>query len=187
MKDEELYKLFNNIDCDLEEPVAGHKDRFLEKLIESKKSNEKAESLIKPLWSSWVAVAASIVLVLAISGSLLSTNISSTPVDLAAVSPEMKETQEFYSKAIKMELQKVHASSSTETKMIVDDAMLQLEKLDGEYEKLRVDLKKSGKDKRVIFAMVSNLQQRIDILNTVLSKIEEIKALKNNKNESTII
>jgi archaellum component FlaC len=64
---------------------------------------------------------------------------------------------------------------------------VQLERLDEEYKKLKVDLSKSGKDKRVVFAMVSNLQQRIDLLNDVLTQIEEIKELKNYKNESTVI
>ena len=70
---------------------------------------------------------------------------------------------------------------------MVNDALVQMEKLDREYDKLRKDLVKSGQDKRVIFAMVTNLQQRIDILNNVLSSIEEINKLKNPNNESNYI
>ncbi|TVZ28560.1 hypothetical protein JM83_3694 [Gillisia sp. Hel_I_86] len=188
MKDEELYKLFSTANCDLEEPETGHEERFLSKLNESRNlKTSRNESLVRPLWTSWIAVAASIVFVILIAGSFLNTNILAKPADLAAVSPEMKETQEFYTKAIRAELQQVNASKSPETKIIIDDALVQLERLDKEYKKLRVDLSNSGKDKRVIFAMVSNLQQRIDLLNTVLTQIEEIKELKNNKNESTII
>ncbi|RKS42724.1 hypothetical protein BC962_3182 [Gillisia mitskevichiae] len=188
MKDEELYKLFINEDCDLEEPEIGHEDRFFEKLKESRNLNGKSgESNVRTLWQSWIAIAASIVFIILIAGSLLNTNLLAKPADLAAVSPEMKETQEFYAKAIRAELDKVKASKSPETKIIIDDALVQLERLDNEYKKLRVDLSDSGKDRRVIFAMVSNLQQRIDLLNTVLTQIEEIKELKNNKNESTII
>ncbi len=187
MKDEELYKLFNTEDCDLEEPETGHEERFLTKLKESRNvKNTGNKGSIRPLWNSWIAVAASIVFVILVAGSLLSTNLLAKPADLAAISPEMKVTQEFYAKAIRVELEKVNASSSPETKIIVEDALVQLEKLDQEYKKLRVDLTKSGKDKRVIFAMVSNLQQRIDLLNAVLSQIEEIKELKNNENESSI-
>ncbi len=188
MKDEELYKLFNTEDCDLEEPETGHEERFLIKLKESRNlRNTRSKGFIRPLWSSWLAVAASIVFVILIAGSLLSTNLLAKPADLAAISPEMKETQEFYSKAIRVELEKVNASNSPETKIIIEDALVQLERLDEEYKKLRIDLTKSGKDKRVIFAMVSNLQQRIDLLNAVLTQIEEIKELKNYKNESNII
>ncbi len=188
MKDEELYKLFNTEDCDLEEPKIGHEERFLTKLNESRNlKNTSSESVVRPLWTSWIAIAASIMFVIVIAGSFLNTNILAKPADLAAISPEMKETQEFYAKAIRAELEKVNESKSPETKIIIDDALVQLERLDLEYKKLRIDLSESGKDKRVIFAMVSNLQQRIDLLNTVLAQIEEIKDLKNYKNESTII
>lgn len=188
MKDEQLYKLFKNEDCDLEEPETGHEVRFLTKLKKSRNQTKtRTVGIIRPLWTSWAAIAASIVFVILIAGSLLSTNLLTKPADLAAISPEMKETQEFYAKAIRAELEKVNASNSPETKIIVEDALVQLERLDEEYKKLRVDLSNSGKDKRVIFAMVSNLQQRIDLLNAVLTQIEEIKALKNNKNESSII
>lgn len=62
-----------------------------------------------------------------------------------------------------------------------------MERLDIEYTKLKEDLNISGKDKRVIFAMVSNLQQRIDILNNVLARIDEINELKNLKDENNYI
>ncbi len=188
MKDEELYKLFVNEDCDLEEPEIGHEERFLDKLKESRKfKSSRSESLVRPLWKSWISIAASIVFVILIAGSFLSSNLLTKPADLAAISPEMKETQDFYAKAIRAELEKMNASKSPETKIIIDDALAQLERLDNEYKKLKVDLSESGKDKRVVFAMVSNLQQRIDLLNTVLTQIEEVKELKNYKNESTII
>jgi hypothetical protein len=188
MKDKELYKLFINNEFDLEDPEIGHEKRFLSKLKEytNKKKNAGKGSLIS-LLSPWLAIAASIVFVIMIAASLLNTNVLTKPADLAAISPEMKETQEFYAKAIRAELEKVNAASSPETKIIVEDALAQLSKLDAEYKKMRVNLSESGNDKRVIFAMVSNLQQRIDVLNAVLLQIEEIKELKNNENESTII
>jgi len=188
MKDEELIKLFINEDCDLEEPEIGHEERFLYKLKESRNlRSSRGESPVRPLWKSWIAIAASIVFIILIAGSFLSSNILSKPADLATISPEMKETQDFYAKAIRAELEKVNASKSPETKIIIDDALVQMERLDEEYKKLKIDLSISGKDKRVIFAMVSNLQQRIDLLNTVLRQIEDIKELKNYKNESTTI
>ena len=188
MKEQELYDLFKDLDCDLEEPAIGHEDRFLEKL-KSVQNDKKLgnKGSVRSLWTPWLSVAASIVFVLFIAGSFVNTNALTKPADLATISPEMRETQEFYSTAIKAELEKVNLAKSPETEIIVEDALLQLERLDEEYKKLRSDLRKSGKDKRVIFAMVSNLQQRIDLLNNVLTQIEEIKELKNNENESTII
>ena len=107
--------------------------------------------------------------------------------DLAGISPEMKETQEFYTGLIKTELTRLNEVKSPETELVVNDALKQLEKLDLEYRNLKKDLVKSGEDKRVIFAMVTNLQQRIDVLNSVLSRIEKINKLKNPSNENNLI
>ncbi len=187
MKDEELDNLFLTEAFDIEEPDAGHEERFLKKLKEETQQKEKPKGSIINFWKPWIAIAASLVFVVLIAGSFLSNNSYKKSTDLAAISPEMKETQEFYTTAIKAELEKINTAKSPETEIIVNDALEQLQRLDTEYGQLKTDLSKSGKDKRVIFAMVSNLQQRIDILNNVLTQIEEIKELKNNENESTII
>ena len=52
---------------------------------------------------------------------------------------------------------------------------------------LKDDLIDSGKDNRVIHAMIQNFQQRIDLLNNVLTQIENIKTLKNQNHENNII
>ena len=56
--------------------------------------------------------------------------------------------------------------------------------LEEDYEALRLDLTESGDDKRVIYAMITNFQNRIDLLQNVLEKIEEIKQLKQNSDEN---
>lgn len=187
MKDEEYYKLFENEEFDIEEPKPGHEERFVTILKKEGKHINKRERNLRSRWSPWLAIAASLVLIIAIAGSIFNSISNAKSTDLAAISPEMKETQEFYSTAIKAELEKVNLAKSPETEIIVNDALNQLERLDMEYGKLKLDLSRSGKDKRVIFAMVSNLQQRIDLLNHVLTQIQEIKELKNNDHENTII
>ena len=49
---------------------------------------------------------------------------------------------------------------------------------------LKEDLTISGDDSRVIYAMISNFQSRIEVLQNVLQKIEEIKQLKQITNEN---
>jgi len=186
-RDIDIDELFKDQDFDIAEPAAGHKDRFLEKLERKKSPVKKQETKVRHLWTPILAVAASLILVVLLTGNLWAPKLSTDHSDLATVSPEMKETQEFYSQLIRTELEKVNNAKSPETEAVVKDALEQMERLDDEYSKLRKDLANSGKDKRVIFAMVSNLQQRIDILNNVLSRIEEINELKNPKNEDNYI
>ena len=180
-------ELFKDQDFDLAEPSAGHEARFLRKLEKAKQPEKKRKLKIRHLWTPILAVAATLILVVLLTGNLWAPKLSTDHTDLAAVSPEMKETQQFYNQLIRTELEKVNNAKSPETEAVVKDALAQMERLDNEYNQLRKDLANSGKDKRVIFAMVSNLQQRIDILNNVLLRIEEINELKNPNNENNYI
>ena len=65
------------------------------------------------------------------------------------------------------------------------DALFQIELLEQNYIKLKQDLTASGNDKRVINAMISNFQDRINILNNVLNQIEELKSTKIEQNENS--
>ena len=71
---------------------------------------------------------------------------------------------------------------------IINDALKQIQLLEKEYQNLKTDLTESGKDQRVIYAMISNFQNRIDILNTVLEQIENVKQFNSvsNENNNTI-
>ena len=108
--------------------------------------------------------------------------------ELASVSPEMATTQDFFTNAIATELEKLKKEQSPEFQKLIVDALFQIELLEQNYEKLKLDLNESGDDKRVIHAMINNFQTRIDILETVLNQIEEQKQLNNitNENSSTL-
>lgn len=163
----------------LEVPKDGHSLRFMEKLKAQNQEKREATSYWKQ-----IGIAASFLILIGL-GFLVQAN-QQKETDLASISPEMEQTQNFFTSTIKVELEKVEKEVSPLTKSIVDDALFQLENLEKEYEKLKTDLAKSGNDKRVIYAMISNFQNRITLLENVLSKIEEIKELKINKNENLL-
>ena len=83
-----------------------------------------------------------------------------------------------------LEKLKVEESESPEFQKIIVDALFQIEILEQDYQKLKKDLEKSGNDKRVIHAMVSNYQNRIQILQDVLTNIDKLKQNNDNYNES---
>ncbi len=164
-------------DFDIEEPSANHKKRFLHKL------NNKGELHLinetrqrRRLWKPLLGVAASILLIVTISVN--SSSQEENFRDLASVSPEMAKTQDFFTVTISEELYKLNEASSPETKKLIQDATERLNILEEDYENLKIDLIESGDDKRVIFAMISNFQTRIDLLKNTLQEIEHIKQLK---------
>ncbi|MBV7270373.1 hypothetical protein [Winogradskyella luteola] len=181
MQNDNIDELFNNLkgEFDINELGEGHENRFLEKL----KANETASTDVEKFslnWKSFLAIAASLVICFAVF-----TTAQSEPeaLDLASVSSEMSETQDFFTATIEAELKKLNNERSPLTEQIITDAISRIDLLEKEYQNLKNDLTKSNKDQRVIYAMVNNFQNRIDILNTVLEQIETIKQLKNNSNE----
>ncbi|MEO1032920.1 MAG: hypothetical protein AAFX55_16040 [Bacteroidota bacterium] len=186
MEKDTLDHLFENLkgEFDINEPHQGHEHRFLDKLrasnvasidIESKKSSGIN-------WKPFLAIAASLVICFSVF-----TTINSEPevMDLASVSPELSETQDFFTATIATELKKLDQERSPLTEQVITDALNRIERLEEDYQNLKTDLTESSEDQRVIYAMISNFQNRIDILNTVLEQIETIKQLKNNNDEPT--
>lgn len=182
---ENFDELFEGLNFDIEEPHSGHRERFFRKL--DQKSGHTKKSKVRKLWNPFVGIAAGFLLALFLAGQFFGDNLQAKNADLASISPEMKQTQEFYNSVIARELNTLTEEKSPETQALVNDALKQMEKLEKEYAGLKKDLLESGQDQRVIFAMIQNFQQRIDLLKSVLNKIENIKQLKNNTHENNII
>lgn len=180
MKKDNIEKLFENLEdsFDIQKPNEGHQVRFLAKLNADQKTLKIST---KNYWKPFLTIAASLLICFAVFTGL---NTESSSMDLASVSPELSETQDFFTATITEELKKINEARSPLTEPIIDDAVLQLNVLENDYIQLKNDLNESGNDKRVIYAMISNFQSRIDILTEVLDKIEDLKDLKNTINET---
>ncbi|WP_054851169.1 hypothetical protein [Olleya sp. ITB9] len=180
----DIDKLFKSLDhqFDVETPNLGHQQRFLDKL-NSSKTETVVISTKKTYWKPLLAVAASIVLIVTLTFNLKP---EQKTKDLASISPQLAETQNFFSNTIAFELNKLNTEKSPETQKLVNDALTRLEQLETEYQNLKLNLIESGEDQRVIYAMITNFQNRIDLLQSTLLQIEEVKNLKQNSYETTI-
>jgi hypothetical protein len=176
-----LDNLFKNLknDFDIEMPNNGHEKRFLNKL---NNQNTKSKVAKTNLWKPSLGIAASIILMISL---FTLTQADDNTGDLASVSPKMAETQDFFTLTINEELTKLNEASTPEVQNIIDDALLQIKKLENDYTILKSDLIESGDDNRVIYAMISNFQNRIDILQHTLHQIKNIKQLKNSSHNET--
>ncbi len=185
MKEDNIDKLFKRLEgeFDIETPDRGHQQRFLELLD----SDSKTVDTTKPKSFGWwkpLAIAASMALLLSLYiGNFGGDN----QMQLADVSPEMEQTQFHFTSMIEAELEKVKAVENEDTKVIIQDAMKQMKRLEDEYEKLKTTLIDNGDDKRIIHAMINNFQNRITLLQNVLIQVDEIKLLKSNQDENNVI
>lgn len=175
---DQLYKSMEG-SFDVSQTPKGHEKRFLDRLNATASEPKKLRSWWKP-----ISIAASIVVIIGLGFSLRGS--VEEQADLASVSPEMEQTQTFFTTAINSEIQKLKSFESPETKALVNDALKQINILETEYQQLRIDLVESGNNKRVIHAMIANFQNRIDLLEQMVIMVEDIKNLKLNENEITI-
>lgn len=181
-----LDNLFKNLenDFDVETPNEGHEKRFLNKINKSNTPVITLNGSKRNIWKPLIGIAASILLLITLFiGNKQPDNIG----DLASVSPKMAETQDFFTLTINEELNKLNEESSPEVKNLIDDALIQIKKLEENYNTLKTDLIESGEDNRVIYAMISNFQNRIDILQNTLEQIKNVKQIKNSSNHETSI
>lgn len=177
-KIDDIFKKLEN-QFDIEEPNVGHFNRFAAKLdnpaITTQKKNFKL--------FSYVAIAASVVLLF---GVWLGASFSESGMELASISTEMEETQSYFVATIENELESIENERNADTEQLIKDGLAQLNKLEDQYQLLTLELKENTEDKRIIYAMISNFQQRIDVLQSILLQIENIKQLKIQNNEKYI-
>lgn len=153
---------------DVHEPNEGHFERFQVRLA-SQDRNEGGRSSFSYYL---MAIAASVLLVF---GYWLGNFNSNKGIELADVSPQMEETQNFYMSAIRKEMEIISNKKTEENTRIIDDAFRQLEILGKNYQKLTLELKESGADKRVIHAMITNFQNRLFVLENLMDQLEELE------------
>lgn len=178
MKDN-LENIFKNLEnqFDIEEPTIGHFNRF-----EAKLNNTSTPKKSYRLFS-YVAMVASVVLLF---GIWLGASFSNKGMELASISSEMEDTQSYFITTIQNELSNIENERNSDTEQLINDALLQINKLETQYNTLTLELKESTEDKRIIYAMISNFQQRIDVLQSLLIKIEDVKQLKKQNHENYV-
>jgi hypothetical protein len=158
---------------DIEEPALGHQQRFLDRLEKPKR---------KIPYTKIMSIAASILILFAIV-----INQKDPQKQVAKMSRENKETQQYFNSIIKKELAELKKESDPESKKIIDDALRQMDLLDKDYQKLINELSLKGENKQIIHAMIVNLQTRISFLEEVALQIENIKQIKANYHEKNTL
>lgn len=156
---------------DFAEPNMGHFNRFEAKL---KVQNNNLKKSIKTQWY-WLSIAASVLLFF---GYWLGNQNTSNSLELADISLKMEETQKFYLATINKEIEQIKNKKTTENQAIIYDAFDQLKILEVNYQDLTIELKESNEDKRVIFAMISNYQKRLEVLQNLVDQLEDFNNLK---------
>ena len=178
MEKENIENLFDTLQgtFDIEEPQEGHQQRFLEKL-QASQGVVSIQRKKKSWWKS-LSIAASVAILCGI-GLVLFNSAPTLNEQVAEISPEASQSQFYFANLIEEQIRELESESTPETEKIIDDTLLQLQRLETNYKTLEQDLLNGGNSKLILSAMINNFQTRIDLLEDVLDQISTIKILKN--------
>jgi len=178
-KQDNITNLFERLEgsFDVHDTPQGHQRRFLEKLNQQEPKPKQLN-----FWK-WGSIAAAITLLVILGSSMFAPR-QPQEADLASVSPEMEQTQSFFTTTINAEIEALKQFDALENKKLIQNALQQVDKLEKDYQLLKEDLVESGNNKQVINAMIINFQNRIAVLEQVSETIERIQTLKNTTDET---
>ncbi|TNF45858.1 MAG: hypothetical protein EP310_00955 [Bacteroidetes bacterium] len=164
------------------EPMNGHFERFQAKLEKQHKTKRITFSLV------WKVAAAVVFVLLAVNQGRIyfapeKQNLAENNAEfsLSSVSPEYREVEFYFTNAISDGLSQWNSLKNdgliSENEQ---EAMNQeLAEFEERYKNLQSDLALNPTDERVINAMLEYYQAKLDIINVIVSKLEEVKQKKN--------
>ncbi len=172
-----------------------HEERFLERL--QKELPERR----KKVFPYWKIAAAVLVLISAgwftynqlkpvdipVKTTIVDKNHSeesSGGISLGDLSPDLKKVENYYVTNINFELSRLEISE--ENKAMVDGFMDRLADLNTEYKRLNTELNQIGPNDQTINALIKNLQLRLQLLDKLQEKLNELKSSKNEHDKNTV-
>lgn len=106
-------------------------------------------------------------------------------ISLGDLSPDLKKVENYYLANINLELSKLEVSQ--DNIVLIDSFMEQLENLDIEYNSLNEELNQMGPNDQTISALIQNLQLRLQLLQKLKKKLNDLNTSKNEQVETNTI
>jgi hypothetical protein len=149
----------NSSKFDVYEPDKEHLDRFKSKLGKT--------SQHKHYFKLVLMLAAGFLLLFSISMVYVAQNKNNAMPQLSDMSPEYREVESYYNVELTHKLSELNTIKCQ--KAVSDSSVYkQLTVLTNEYHNLQRDLASSEYDERIVSAMITNYQIRIDLVETVI-------------------
>ncbi len=184
---------------DTEEPLAGHFERFQQRLEAEHKQRNRFN------YKRIFYVAASVVVAVVVSVEALSLllgkgvetiqnevaelNIDSTNEFVrqttqnvkSKLNPEYRETQKYYITEVDNRLDQIKATSMDEEQKA--ELLKELSEMDELFAKLQKELKSSPDNQVLIEAMINHYKMKIEVMNQIINNLNSIKTLNTQNNE----
>lgn len=111
-------------------------------------------------------------------------NNTNQAISLGDLSPDLKKVENYYVANINLQLSQLEVSE--DNKAMVDGFMDRLSELNVEYKHLNIELNNIGPNDQTITALIKNLQLRLQLLQKLKTKLNELKSSKNEHDTNII-
>lgn len=136
--------------------------------------NEERPKVI-PLWKSpMLRIAASILILLGISGAIGFNFFASTTTENQFVSQELQDIDMHYQGLVSYQVQLVQNNSQL-SDADKEEFLSFMVELDAEYEQLKLEMQHNLDNEQVLEAIVANYRKRIELIENLLQQLNESK------------
>ncbi len=162
---------------DIDEPNDGHFDRFQDKLKKIHKPEKKSS---RRIYFSTLRVAASVLIVMAISFSLYLYNNGTSSLFAAEIDPELAEVNDYYASVTEQKLAQIEelSGSDEEAALLKESALESVVTIEAQTKELEEEYINSNKDSRVFGAIVNNYRLLAMALDKVIDNMNDIQEKK---------
>lgn len=166
----EKHILSNRQKFDSEEPSSGHMERFEQKLL------RQSSSLFSRI--PYALKAAVVLLLVALSSILIYEQAqiyysNQRVLSLQDISEEFGEAEFYYTSLINNKYQEINRLNIDDPKQ-KEMLMVELDEMDKLFHSLQKDFQVNPTDRRVINAMITHYQIKVEIMSQIIEQLEEV-------------
>ncbi len=165
---------------DSQEPSSGHLERFEQKL-----NARQTRSLLSRI--PYALKAAVVLLLVALSSILIYEQAriyyqNQQELSLQDISEEFGEAELYYTTLINHKYREINRLNTDDPKQN-EMLMIELEEMDKLFHSLQKDFQSNPTDQRIINAMISHYQLKLEIMSQIIRQLEEVSQINNKYNK----
>ncbi len=170
-------------ELDSAEPPEGHFERFRKRLEVEHKAKTFNWKIV------WKVAATVVFIFLAVNQARIwMAPKEIQPVTLASISPEYAEVEFFYTSAVSTGLNNLNSLADAGLISLEENKMIHQEfrEFETRYAALQQEFNANPDDERIINAMIEYYQAKLNVINLIVNKLQEVKQKNNESHETKI-
>jgi len=152
---------------DVDELPDGHFERFAAKMAAAQNQSKPRFTILK-----FAAILIAF-LMLGFAGGYVYQQNQHKQVALGNISPEYQEVEQFFQSSVSQKIDQLKKMDCDLGRKALHDALAEFKRIDQEYADLQNNFSQNAEDERVISAMISCYQSKLDILSRMLTQINQ--------------